>query len=582
MKLLSRFKIRHVLIVVITIFTVLTLIFQSITIYHQTSTLISEKAYKESLETSRQISHRINSALNSVEQIAVSLMLSNELREFLALDNNAEYYEQIVITDKIQTVLSNIANTQDVIEDIVILTNKLDIYNYATPNCFFELERMLSSPLWHYMEKHNAGYTPTQPHPFLNYSSHKNVFTYYQKIYSNNQLVAILCININEQYLRQILADSEDSKNHFIIVDNKQNPITPYPRNNMYLSMYQEILRPQEEPIDESTYHDIYIDSQKYLHIQKSIINDWKIIYLKSYDEVTSGIDKIVQTLVIIALICFTFSFLFILYFSRAITIPIRNLISETKKVGEGNFDIVLDDSFQNEIGIINQHLNQIIQQIKALINEIQSDQIKIKESELKALQAQINPHFLYNTLDSINWMAINIGAENISNMASNLGTFFRHSLNKGHATTSLNKEFLHLRAYLSIQEYRYNYSFSYIEEIDDACMAYTTVNLILQPLIENSLLHGAKNTNGECEIIVSTYFENQDLIIHVKDDGCGCNHDLMNECLRAKLDTSKGYGVKNVDQRIKIQFGQRYGLTYLESTIGTCVEIKLPLIKYH
>ncbi|MEG1407885.1 MAG: histidine kinase, partial [Ruthenibacterium sp.] len=307
------------------------------------------------------------------------------------------------------------------------------------------------------------------------------------------------------------------------------------------------------------------------------INHGWSLVHLRSYQDITAGIGQLRTLSLKIGICCFLFSILIVFLFSKALTRPIYALIEKIKLIGADNLDVEFDEFSDNEIGSINRQMNKITRKLKQNIADMKQNQEKMLKSECKALQSQINPHFLYNTLDAINWMAIRIGADNISTMSMQLGTFFRHSLNKGNLTTTIQAELEHLSAYTGIQAYRYDHRFTYQVSVEPEILNCTIVNLVLQPLVENSLLHGAANTNGACNIRVIGKTEGDDILIDVIDDGCGCNAKLMNRCLQKDISMSHGYGVINVHQRLRIYFGDSYGLCYLPATLGTHVRVRIP-----
>jgi len=200
----------------------------------------------------------------------------------------------------------------------------------------------------------------------------------------------------------------------------------------------------------------------------------------------------------------------------------------------------------------------------------------KKRKAELAVLQAQINPHFLYNTLESINWMALSAKQKNISRMVLLLSNFMRLSLNKGKNVYTIRKEVEHLRTYIEIQQIRHKNKFQVIEDIDENILDYYTIKLILQPIIENCIVHGFKNTMQTGTIEIYGGFDGEDILFTIRDNGCGMDDNTL-KCIFDKSD-SKGYGIKNVNERIKLYFGEKYGLE-IESSPGkgTTVKIRIP-----
>jgi len=305
----------------------------------------------------------------------------------------------------------------------------------------------------------------------------------------------------------------------------------------------------------------------------------WRIVQLKPYGEITEGLPSIFAMIIIVGLICFIIAVLFLIYFSKNFLVPVKKLIKQMDIVSRGQFDIEIDESYINEIGDLNHKFRFMTNEIKNLLNRVERENKLKRDAEFKALQYQINPHFLYNTLDSINWMAIKIKAHDISQMVSDLGMFFRLGISNGINLVSIKDEIEHLRYYIKIQKVRFNHKFKYIEDIEPELFDCAILKLTIQPIVENSLLHGFVNMAGQGEIHIDGRSNGRDIFFEIRDDGSGVDVEYMNRYIGFDMSEKKGYGVRNVDQRIKMYFGQKYGLTYLPSQKGTIVQIKIPLI---
>ncbi|WP_173437666.1 sensor histidine kinase, partial [Sharpea azabuensis] len=233
-----------------------------------------------------------------------------------------------------------------------------------------------------------------------------------------------------------------------------------------------------------------------------------------------------------------------------------------------------------DEIGQLITGFGHMINRIKFLIEEVYESKLAQKNYEMRALQQQINPHFLYNTLSMINFMAIESGQNDISKITLALSDFYRTALNKGHNTTSLADELKNMNAYLDIQQMMHDYEFDLDIEIDDDIMDYETPNLILQPIVENAIGHGIdllEDRKGVLKVYATVDEEN--VYIMVEDNGVGMDQETINTMLSQN---SKGYGMRNVNQRIKLLYGEEYGL-HIESIVGqgSVVIIRLPKRKY-
>ncbi|MDE7201438.1 MAG: histidine kinase, partial [Lachnospiraceae bacterium] len=213
---------------------------------------------------------------------------------------------------------------------------------------------------------------------------------------------------------------------------------------------------------------------------------------------------------------------------------------------------------------------------INNLINEVLLSKIRQQKSEIEILQSQINPHFLYNSLSLINSKAIVSGQNDISQMARLLSTFYRTMLNKGQQITTIASELENTKSYVSIQQMMHSYSFDVVYDIDEKILEYPIPNLLLQPLAENAIVHGLDHRElpDRAILSISCYQESENIIFKIMDNGCGMSDD---ECESILTKDSKGYGVKNVHQRIQLYYGAEYGLTFHSTKcIGTCARLKI------
>ena len=270
---------------------------------------------------------------------------------------------------------------------------------------------------------------------------------------------------------------------------------------------------------------------------------------------------------------------LYSLRVSRSITGPIRALTEKAERFGADNFSSLPVDTSIAELKTLDRNFDKMAGRITSLMEKQRQDQQSLHRAELELLQAQINPHFLYNTLDSIAILAESQREEDVVNMVTSLSTFFRNSLNRGEDIISLRAELIQAKSYLEIQQIRYSdiltYSISLPEEIQDV----TVPKLILQPLIENALYHGIKNRRGRGVIQITGEKQNDDILLQVRDNGAGMTEEQLQR-LQAGVyeEHHSGLGLKNVHQRIRLYCGEPYGLTFeSKQGIGTTVTVFLP-----
>ncbi len=282
-----------------------------------------------------------------------------------------------------------------------------------------------------------------------------------------------------------------------------------------------------------------------------------------------------------IILICIFVSY----YIPQSITKPIRRLSEITDQVAKGNLDVRSDVRTGAEVSVLNDSLNTMIDKINELVEQVKTEQVRLRKAEFELLQSQINPHFLYNTLDAIVWLAEAGEHKKVVSMVESLSGFFRSSLNQGKDIVTIKEETQHVRSYLEIQQVRYQDILKYEIDIPDELGAYLIPKITLQPLVENALYHGIKNKRGVGNIRITGIKQEEFFCIRIEDDGIGMEEErLLKVCDRIQNkvpDESDIYGLYNVNERIRLNFGEQYGIT-IESEYmkGTIVRVKLPCIE--
>lgn len=311
--------------------------------------------------------------------------------------------------------------------------------------------------------------------------------------------------------------------------------------------------------------------------------NGWKVVGVSFVSEmVNEKLWEVTALVTALLLAVLTAAFVSSLVLSRMIFHPIRGLVFAMQQF-EANAE---DFSYQpvsgaSEIETLSGSFAHMVTRIQKLMEQVRNEEITLRKTELRALQAQINPHFLYNTLDSIAWMCEEERSREAVEMVNSLARLFRISISKGHELIPIEKELEHARSYLKIQNYRYKNQFTYSFEVDENCLSYYCNKITLQPLIENAIYHGINRMIDEGEIIVRIYERGSEVIFEVEDNGVGMTQEQCSQILHREPGDKSGIGIKNVNDRIRIYFGEQYGLS-IESELdeGTKIIINMPKIR--
>ena len=295
---------------------------------------------------------------------------------------------------------------------------------------------------------------------------------------------------------------------------------------------------------------------------------------------IRSDVDRTLRMTSIIFLLILVSAFLISQKLMQGIMVPIGRLCEVTRKAAGGDFTVRAKEDNSAELSVLNSSFNSMIEKIGNLVEDIRVEQLNLRATELKLLQAQINPHFLYNTLDTIIWLAEAGKKDDVVMMVTTLSDFFRTTLSKGRDYISVREEEAHIRSYLQIQQFRYRDILEYSIDIPEELYEYPILKLTLQPLVENALYHGIKNKRGLGHIRVSGEKQEGSLIFRVWDDGRGMESDRL-EKVRSliggdeEVDRSdpSGFGLFNVAQRLRLNYGAQYGIS-LESVYGEWTEV--------
>ena len=269
-------------------------------------------------------------------------------------------------------------------------------------------------------------------------------------------------------------------------------------------------------------------------------------------------------------------------YVVSSITKPVRALSSAAKKIADGDFSTRVEVATKDEIGTLAENVNEMSGRLEEMVQKIKEDERKMRHTELRLLQEQINPHFLYNTLDTIIWLVEGNSPDKAVNMVVSLSDFFRIVLSKGKDIITIREEEQHIRSYLEIQQVRYRDILEYDIRIPEELYRYKILKLTLQPIVENSLYHGIKVKRGKGTIFVSGCLKDGKIYFDIEDTGVGMSEAEL-ASIRSKLtrpckETDSGFGLANVNERIHMNYGPEYGVTIdSKQGEGTWVQIVIP-----
>lgn len=404
--------------------------------------------------------------------------------------------------------------------------------------------------------------------------------------YENGTFRGVILINLNMNKITEICNSFQEKQENFICIINDKGELVYEQQNGKERFAFDEKENRQKlntalERMKESCFRLNY-RGEKYLVTRTDMkTTGWTLVSMVPYKFVMAETMAISGVMILAVVITLIVTLLLLNRILTGVVKPLKKLEKYMVQVNPDNMDQRMEILTDDEIGHLSMKFNQMMDRIRNLKEQVIEEQEDKRKYELQALQAQINPHFLYNTLDSIIWMA-ETNDSNIVAMTEALAKLFRISLNKGNEEISLERELEHVKNYLIIQSMRYADKFTYEISVDPGVERCRTIKLILQPIVENCIYHGIKKKRGTGKITIRAYRREQNLIIEVSDDGCGMPKEICRKILSDEIESENisgsGIGVKNVNERIQLRFGKKYGLSYSsEEGVGTTVTYVLP-----
>jgi two-component system, sensor histidine kinase YesM len=403
----------------------------------------------------------------------------------------------------------------------------------------------------------------------------------------NSSANGILLFNLRKDFFEKVLNKSLIGEHGFVTLVSPDGTFNSKDVAEEYRLDEKEIRQLQSMQEEKGKYEFEKSDGTKMTIIYDTMgLNKWKVAAVFPTDEILKKANYIKYVTMAVILILTVIAILIANFFAKYITDPVSNLVKQTKNLNENNLNINLSHEGPREIGILNTALQELMIRIHTLLEEIKLEQEQKRQLEFSILHAQINPHFLYNTLYSIKGLSDMGMNREASSMITALSNFFRISISRGKEIISLEEEISHIKNYLIIQEMRYGDDFSYEIEVDESILNCRIIKLTLQPLIENAIYHGVKQKRGKGEIIVRGYGAGDAICLEVQDNGSGINRErlsvIMEELSCKKTSTSTiGIGLRSVNERIKMHYGESFGLTIeSEEGIGTKSVVLIPKSK--
>lgn len=545
-----------------------------------TNTSIFENSSEYTHTIIQQMNQNIDSYIDYMENIAYLISSNEDVQDYLfdeKIDNEGRYR----ILNQFQTILDSRSDIRNV---GIISKNGRMLINDGSKSVNQDLD--LNTQEWYAtaLEKPNGPILTSSHVQHIISGERPWVITLSRGIRDRSgsgEKEGVFFIDLNYSAISGLCDQSTvGTKGYAFILDAKGNIVYHPQQQQLYNELQTEnislIMDTDEDTVLTGTGND-----GKLYSISRSEKTGWTVVDCTNVKELLSKSRQAQSVYVLTAIILVIVALLFSRFMARSITLPIQKLRDSMKKVQEGDFsvsDVVVDS--KNEIGSLTKSFDVMTHRIHELMEQNVHEQEEKRKSELKALQSQINPHFLYNTLDSIIWMAEGKKNEEVVLMTVSLARLLRQSISNEDEVVPIANEVEYARGYLTIQKMRYKDKLEFQIEVDSSILYIPLIKLVLQPIIENAIYHGLKYKESKGLLIVKGFMKDGNAVLQVIDDGVGMDEETLAHIYdKHKVNYhSNGVGVYNVQKRLKLYYGEDYGITYTsELGKGTTATITIP-----
>lgn len=503
-------------------------------------------------------------------------------------DPSYSFLDQVQDMYNMQQFLQSLQDGSNVVKVRLYLPDKL-MYSQEGNNIFGLNE--IKNTTWYQLLKKGDMASLWAPSSYLDEENHdnSNVLSLIRIIINKNnylEKIGYVRFDFSKSSIIDLLNDATSIKNASIYIQNSLGTIIA--QSGQEITDGNKVDIELIKQLAEGTNHWVQtnLGNREQMVSAKLIDNtDWYLVSVTPLDEIYNTSRAIRNNIIILVFAIGTIAYFIAYLISKSITYRLSVLSNKMKDIHNGQLIKIEAPFDSDEIDQLAQEYNFMTGEITKLINDKVKAGQEIKNAELKALQAQINPHFLYNTLDMINWYAWENDGPEIISIVDALAKFYKLSLSKGKDVVSIGDELSHVSYYFQIQSMRFKNALNLEVSVDESLMQYSILKITLQPIIENSILHGIMCKETKCgNIRISCALIENEIHIYVEDDGVGMSEEKLKSLLDPTSENSQsgGFGVRNIDQRIKLYYGTEYGLYYTsEKNKGTTCKITVPAIIY-
>jgi len=579
-------RFHHKIIVAFVCFVLIPIIILGIISYKISSTTLQKNISEQSIQTLTAVDRNLLAAVSEVNTFSDYVVSSTAIQEYLSTNNTYSIYE--FYSDQQAIAGTMFGNSQ--IDDFILYTLDGNVTSYK--NSEAPIRQTLRSTLfleWVLQQKGRPLWLTPYENQYL-FSQNGYVLTQARVVKDINTLESLgyLILNVKLELFDMIFEDVYEGPSYEMIVNEDGRVLYSLDRN--LIGQEFNISKIREMQTNQIGYVIDEWDNEKSLitYIPSSFktgsTSALTLVSIKPWEIIASDIVNIRNITLIVVGFAIFIAGLFNLFYLKRISLFIQELLIRMKQVESGMLSKRMGTYKFKELKNISLGFNNMIMMIQKLMDDIEIEQERKREAHFKVLQQQINPHFLYNTLESINALASLNGQKDISKMTINLGKLLRISINGGYEV-QVKDEIRHVISYLEIQKVRYDNRFSFEVDIDEELNHYPVLKLILQPLVENILIHAFSNQYSQIGLIKIKGTVSKDQgEFWIEDNGKGIEKNTLIELNKWKLEDNKngkdnGHGIRNVEERLGLFYGEKYGLTICSTeNVGTIIKISFPI----
>lgn len=554
------------------IISALLIMLLGITSYYITNQEVVEQTISSRKLLLNEINKQLDIQLQSVEYDSLVLASNPKLIHYLQLSEQS--FERIGQNSDIVDMLSRPSYVKEGIHSLQLYAKDTSVDKHIAGSGVYDYQIIERSSWYNEIKDADSCWIGTHPVEVGSYAPEDRlVVSFARKVLSpSGKEIGILVVNLKMPFVQKIVSSSGTHVSRFVL-DTHSRLIAEFNDASGEAVTYESHRNELAAILAQSESEQFAIaklEKKELIIWNKQDRTLWITMDVIPWEDITKGSRRIETVILIASVLCILLAIIMAFLLSRQFAAPIRKLTHSMNLMKIGKLNVQIDNDYENEFGHLNANFNQMTERIDRLIVQVEEQHLKKREAEIQILQEQINPHFLYNTLDMINWHAIESGSKEISQMLALLGKMLRIGLSSGATFITVKRELEHLHCYVELQRIRHKHKIQFDISVPDSLKTYYTPKLIIQPFVENALIHGL-HSRGEGMIKITGWEDERSIYLAIEDNGIGMDV--------GGADPSREHnGIRNVHERIQLYFGANFGVhLYSQIDVGTKAVLSLP-----